>query len=92
MNKIQEILEVTNKIQNRINELHLKQPNHETFEQEGLLNGSQIVQEYLDYNEYGIAIEHLLYMFYESEIDKPIEISEQINKLTLKYKIKNSYS
>lgn len=82
---------LTSEVQNLINELYSKQPDSETFEQEGILNGYQIIQEYLDEGENSLAIEHLLYMVNESEIEYPNEIIEGINELTSKYKIKNPY-
>lgn len=85
------ISELANKIQDLINELFSQAPLNKTFEQEGMLNGSKIVQEYLDEGEYGIAIEHLLYMVYESDVVYPNEVIDQLNKLTLKYKIENPY-
>ena len=91
MRKTRLITEITNEIQESIDQLYLEKPDNETFEQEGFLNGSQIVQEYLEYNEYGLAIEHLLYMFYESDINRSDKIIEQLNKLTIKYKIENRY-
>lgn len=83
---------LTNKIQALIRQLYDKDPKNETFTQEGMLNGSIIVQEYLDVGEYAIAIEHLLYMVYESEIPYPNEIIEELLNLANKYKIKNPYS
>lgn len=91
MNTVQQIKDLAYEIQDKIDGLYSKQPDNETFEQEGMLNGSQIVQEYLNESELGLAIEHLLYMIYESEIDYSNEIIEKINELTSKYKIKNVY-
>ncbi len=85
------ISELTSQIQNLIEELYSKQPANKTFEQEGFLNGSQIVQEYLDEQEYALAIEHLLYMVHESDVVYPNEVIEKLNELTLKYKIENPY-
>ena len=74
------------KIQNQIHNLHLKEPNNEIFDQEGILNGYSIVKEYIDEGEYAIAIEHLLYMVYESDISYSTGIIEELNKLVSKYK------
>jgi|GEM_PF-2622406 len=37
--------------------------------QAGLTDGAQIVDDYLDHNELGLAFEHLIYMLVESGID-----------------------
>lgn len=92
MNKhSQTIHMLADKIQRPINQLHDREPNNITFEQEGILNGSLIVQEYLDEGECGLAVEHLLYMVYESEIFYPNEIIEELTDLANKYEIKSSY-
>ena len=78
-------------IQDSINELFLKEPNNPTFEQKGFINGSNIVEEYIDQGEYGLSIEHLIYMVYESDICYPTEIIEELHSLTSKYNIKNPY-
>jgi len=85
------ITELANKIQNLINELFSREPDNKTFEQEGMLNGSKIVQEYLDEGEYGIAVEHLLYIVYESDVVSPNEIIEQLTELAQRFKINNPY-
>lgn len=91
MNTSKRIAELAAKIQNQINKLYSNQPDNEIFEQEGILTGFQIVREYLDEDENGLAIEHLLYIIYESNISYPTEIIEEINDLSSKYKIKNPY-
>lgn len=91
MNISKRIAELADKIQKQINELYSNQPDNETFEQEGMLTGFEIVQEYLNEDENGLAVEHLMYMVYESDISYPMEIIEEINYLSSTYKIKNSY-
>lgn len=91
MNTSKRIAELAAKIQHQINELYSNQPDNEIFEQEGILTGFQIVREYLDQDENGLAIEHLLYMVHESNIPYPAKIIEEINDLSSRYKIKNSY-
>jgi hypothetical protein len=49
------------------------------------------VEEYIDQGEYGLAIEHLIYMVYESDICYPTEMVEELHRLTSKYNIKNPY-
>ena len=43
-------------------------PEDSGFEQEGLLNGKEIVEEYLAHSEPGLALEHLIYMVAETDI------------------------
>ena len=85
------ISRLADEIQGSINDLYLKEPNNPTFEQEGFINGSNIVKEFIDEDEYGLAIEHLIYMAYESDISYPTEILEELHSLTSKYNIKNPY-
>ena len=91
MNVTKQIAELSIEVQNLLNALHAEQPDNETFDQEGMLNGSQFIQEYLDQGEFGVAIEHLLYMIYESDIIYPNELIEEVKEITSKYKIKNPY-
>lgn len=93
MNKTsQNIYKLADKIQTLITRLRDKDKKNEAFTQEGMLNGSIIVQEYLNEGEFGIAIEHLLYMVYESGISYPKDIIEELLDLANKYKVKNPYS
>jgi hypothetical protein len=75
------ISRLVSEIQDSIDDLYLKEPNNPTFEQEGFINGSNIVKEYIDQGEYGVAIEHLIYMVYESDISYPTEILEKLQSL-----------
>lgn len=59
---------VQNKVDKLYKELNSKESIKEIFKQSGLLNGKRIIDEYLEYNEYGIAIDHLLYMISETKI------------------------
>ena len=85
------ISKLAGEIQDSINDLHLKEPDNPTFGQEGFINGSNIVKEYIDQGEYGLAVEHLIYMVYESDISYSTEILEELHTLTSKYNIKNPY-
>ncbi len=90
-NNKQTILRLAGFVQTLILELNAREPDNETFGQEGMLNGLSIVNEYLDEDEYGIAIDHLLYMVYESDISYPSEIIEELHTIASKYNIENRY-
>ncbi len=47
--------------QNLIFELQVREPDNQTFEQEGTLNGLSIITDYISESEIVLAIEHLLY-------------------------------
>lgn len=65
---IAKLLEATDKAQGLINDLHQADPANATFKQTGILDGREIIQDYIEHNEWGVALEHLLYMIHESEI------------------------
>lgn len=47
------------------------------FDQEGLRNGLEIVTDYVEHSEHGLAFEHLLYMITEPDLAiKPAELDE----------------
>lgn len=52
-------------------------PEEHPLAQEGLRNGAEIVLDYVDYNEAGIAFEHLLYMIDEP----PLAVSDECIKM-----------
>ena len=92
MNKdLQIILRLSDSIQSLISDLHVKDPQNETFDQEGFLNGSAIIKDYLAEGEYGIAVEHLIYMVYESELVFPSEIIKELHAIASKLSVKNPY-
>ena len=92
MNKYKnEIIGLCNTAQTLIAELYKNEPNSEAFEQVGIINGAEIVNDYISNGELGVALEHLLYMVYESGISFP---EEDLNKLLLivsELNIKNNY-
>ena len=61
--------------------LHERDPNHETFEQVGLLDGLSIVKEYVEHGELGCALHHFLYMIHEADIEYPREIVLSLHKM-----------
>jgi hypothetical protein len=48
-------------------------PEEHPLAQEGLRNGAEIVLDYVDHNEAGVAFEHLLYMINEP----PLAVSDE---------------
>ncbi|MGY2316870.1 hypothetical protein ACW9I6_19525 [Pseudomonas sp. SDO5522_S412] len=52
-------------------------PEEHPLAQEGLRNGAEIVLDYVDYNDAGIAFEHLLYMIDEP----PLAVSDECIKV-----------
>ena len=78
---IKSILAAANEAQKLIDELHLRDPGNETFEQVGFLDGREIVKEYIDHNEWGMGLEHLLYMIHESEIEFPDAVLLDLHQL-----------
>jgi hypothetical protein len=80
---------LTNDIQELINielmKFNNKPPKDHTLSQGGFYDGSEIVNDYIDHNECGIALEHLLYMASEGEV----YIS--LNTLNSLYKLSNYF-
>jgi hypothetical protein len=74
-----------------INELYKNDPKNETFEQAGIINGREIVNDYFSHGEPEIALEHLLYMIHESEITFPSKALKKLHLMAKEYGIKNSY-
>ena len=77
--------------QSLINDLYKRDPDNETFEQNGILNGQEIVQDFIDNQEHGIAIEHLLYIVHESDISFPKTELEKLHSLANKCGINSGY-
>lgn len=86
------IVSATEIAQRLICELHLTAPTHETFEQVGLLDGQKQVLEYLQHNERGCALEHLLYMIHESDIQYPRETMLELHEIARALNQTNFYS
>ncbi len=78
--------------QQLILELHASDPTNITFEQVGLLDGQKTVYDFLNYNERGCALHHLLYMIHESDIRYPREIMLELHEIARFIKEKNHYS
>jgi len=71
---------------------HAKDPKNDVFEQEGLLNGKSTALEYIDHGEYGLALEHLLYMVHESEVNFPKDKLISLHKMAKKFDARNEYA
>ena len=74
-----------------IRELHATNPNDETFDQLGILDGHSHVEKYLEHGEWGLAIEHVLYMVHESNIDFPDDELTALHALAERLGILHSY-
>jgi len=89
---IEKLLEATDKAQGLINDLHQADPANATFEQTGILDGREIIQDYVEHNEWGVAFEHLLYMIHESEIAFPSEELDELHAIASRNGIENPYA
>ena len=77
--------------QSLITDLHSTHPSDDTFDQLGILDGHSTVADFLDHNEWGLALEHVLYMVHESNIDFPSEDLSVLNSLAEKLGVRNCY-
>ena len=59
-----------------------------TNEIAGILDGKQIILEFLEYNEFGCAFEHLTYIINESNIKLNSKQTEEIKKVGNELNIK----
>ena len=82
----------TSEVQSLIRELHERDPNNETFSQVGILNGGETVAEYLIHNEFGVALDHLLYMIHESDIRYDLGRVKELHALAIQLDITNHYT
>lgn len=80
------------KAQTLVNALRKNNPENEAFEQAGILDGQLINTDYIDHNERGLALEHLFYVIYESEINFPEEELEQLHEIAVTKNIDIPYS
>ena len=74
-----------------ITELHAADPNDETFDQLGILDGHSQVVDFLEHDEWGLAIEHVLYMVHESNIDFPDHELKALHALAERLGVRHSY-
>ena len=88
INKITAAVELAQKL---IDDLYDEDPNGNTFTQRGFLDGKQIVLDYIEHNEFGCAVMHLLYMIHESEIDFPMQIKKEVHQIAKNNNIENYF-
>ncbi len=74
-----------------ISELYRSNPQDETFEQVGMLDGQSIVIDYLDHGELRLALEHLLYIVHESNIGFPAEDMKALHSMVRELGVRNFY-
>ncbi|GEQ87416.1 hypothetical protein ULMS_29240 [Patiriisocius marinistellae] len=80
-----EIAELSNDILNTVWSNRIEQSN---FESLGIKNGKQIIAEYLENREYGIAYEHLAYLITECEMELSVEQKNRMDKIAYKMNVK----
>jgi len=73
-----ELAELSNEILNSVWSNKIEQSNIESL---GIKDGKQIIAEYLEYREYGIAYEHLAYIITECEIKLNVKQKNRMNKI-----------
>ncbi len=89
---IQLIRDSSDCAQQLIDDLHDRDPRNDTFAQVGLLDGLQIISDFLSHNEMGLALEHLLYMIHESDIKFEQERVVRLHSLAAQLNIDNHYT
>lgn len=75
-----------------IAELYVSDPGNATFEQVGLLDGQSIVNDFINQDEWELALEHVLYMIHESEIRFPRDLMLELHAIAKAYGVQNYYS
>ncbi|MBX3265375.1 MAG: hypothetical protein KF831_01580 [Acidobacteria bacterium] len=88
---ITKLLAAANKAQGLIDDLRQADLSNATFEQAGLLDGSEIIRDYVEENEWGLAVEHLFYKIYEGEIDFPADELNELYSIAIRNGIQISY-
>jgi hypothetical protein len=88
---IKTVLVAADQAEQLIGELYERDPTNETFEQAGMLDGRKIIQEFIDYNEWGLGLQHLLYMIHESEIKYPPNDLQELHFIAKLRGIRNFY-
>ena len=88
---IREIASWADTVQRLLHDLYDIDPGNPTFEQAGLLDGKDTVDEFLVHNELGCALEHLLYMIHESEVEVDRAIIDSVHLVVAELGIENPY-
>ena len=74
-----------------ITEMHAANPNDESFDQLGILGDDSITASFLEHGEWGLAIEHLLYIVHESNLVIPDDELTELHALAERRSIRSSY-
>lgn len=85
-------IELAGRAQQLIDELHARAPDDETFTQFGILDGAQIVRDYVWHAELGCAVDHLLYVVHESNIPFPRSDVRDLHEIAATIGVPNHYS
>jgi hypothetical protein len=75
-----------------ITDLYRSDPANASFIQIGLLDGRDTVMHFISHGEWGCALDHLLYMIHESDIDFPHETVQELHDLAKSHGMPNHYS
>lgn len=75
-----------------ISSLYDHDPDNPSFEQLGIINGREVIDSYIEHNEMGIAVEHLLFIVHETEIAFPGKELDELYSLASELGVKNAYA
>jgi hypothetical protein len=75
-----------------ITDLYHSDPDNVSFTQVGLLDGRDTIMDFISHDEWGCALDHLLYMIHESDIDFPRETVHELHDLAKSHGMPNHYS
>jgi hypothetical protein len=91
MNRNNEILALSKLAQSLIEQLYARNPCDETFAQAGITCGQETVEGYIHHDEPILALEHLLYIIYESNICFPTEMLHLLHQIAKEYGVATRY-
>ena len=84
-----EIAELSIEILNSVWSNRIQQSNIESL---GIKDGKQIIAEYLENREYGIAYEHLAYIITECEMELNVQQKNRMNKIADRMNLERNYN
>lgn len=87
--EIREAVEIAHRL---IHELHQRDPKNVTFKQCGLLDGRDIVLDYVGQDEWELAFDHLLYMIHEADIAFDIQRVVRLHEIAECCGVRNGYT